>query len=138
MIANFTGTYSFLSNFHPHPMVVGGVEYPTLEHAFQAAKTDDIEDKRRIAALKTPGAAKKAGKKVRLVDNWNETRVGVMEGLLRHKFQDPEMKERLAGTAPEELVEGNTWRDTFWGQCPVGKGHNHLGKLLMKIRDTEG
>jgi predicted NAD-dependent protein-ADP-ribosyltransferase YbiA (DUF1768 family) len=34
-----------------------------------------------------------------------------------------------------EIVEDNTWGDTFWGQCN-GMGQNQLGKLLMKIRDT--
>ena len=33
-----------------------------------------------------------------------------------------------------ELIEGNVWNDTFWGVCN-GKGHNHLGKILMKVRD---
>jgi predicted NAD-dependent protein-ADP-ribosyltransferase YbiA (DUF1768 family) len=33
-----------------------------------------------------------------------------------------------------ELIEGNWWGDTYWGVCN-GVGENHLGKLLMKIRD---
>jgi predicted NAD-dependent protein-ADP-ribosyltransferase YbiA (DUF1768 family) len=32
------------------------------------------------------------------------------------------------------LIEENTWGDTFWGICK-GQGENHLGRLLMQIRD---
>ena len=37
-INSFRGQYGFLSNFHPAKTVFEGVEYPTSEHAFQAAK----------------------------------------------------------------------------------------------------
>ena len=37
-------------------------------------------------------------------------------------------------TEDAELVEDNWWGDKFWGVCN-GEGENHLGKLLMKIRD---
>lgn len=40
----------------------------------------------------------------------------------------------LLKTGDEELVEGNTWGDTFWGVCK-GKGRNELGKILMKVRE---
>ena len=33
-----------------------------------------------------------------------------------------------------ELVEDNAWGDTFWGRCN-GIGKNHLGKILMVIRE---
>ena len=58
-----------------------------------------------------------------------------MEGLLRKKFSDPSLKNLLDNTKGIELVEGNTWKDTFWGVYN-GNGKNMLGKLLMKIRDT--
>jgi predicted NAD-dependent protein-ADP-ribosyltransferase YbiA (DUF1768 family) len=32
------------------------------------------------------------------------------------------------------LIEGNTWGDRVWGQCPVGVGKNWLGEILMSIR----
>jgi hypothetical protein len=51
-----------------------------------------------------------------------------------------EMLNRLLNTGDEELVEGNTWNDTFWG-CTrktdgAWKGNNMLGKLLMEIREN--
>ena len=58
----------------------------------------------------------------------------MMEEILRAKFtQNLDLKEKLLATSDRLLVEGNTWNDRFWGVCK-GKGANHLGKLLMKIR----
>ena len=46
----------------------------------------------------------------------------------------PELRTKLADTEDEELIEGNTWNDTYWGVCR-GVGENHLGKLLMEVRE---
>jgi predicted NAD-dependent protein-ADP-ribosyltransferase YbiA (DUF1768 family) len=58
-----------------------------------------------------------------------------MRIILENKFGDYELRERLNSTKGCELIEGNTWGDKFWGQCPLGNGRNELGKLLMSIRD---
>jgi predicted NAD-dependent protein-ADP-ribosyltransferase YbiA (DUF1768 family) len=57
-----------------------------------------------------------------------------MEDLVRLKFTThPDLCERLLTTGDAELIEGNSWNDTFWGVCR-GKGRNELGKVLMKVR----
>jgi hypothetical protein len=43
------------------------------------------------------------------------------------------LKQLLLATGDKELIEGNTWGDTFWGVCN-GIGQNHLGKILMAKR----
>ena len=48
--------------------------------------------------------------------------------------QSEELKKKLLDTGDQELIEGNYWNDTFWGVCE-GKGQNHLGKILMQIRE---
>lgn len=60
-----------------------------------------------------------------------------MEEIVRAKFsQHPELEERLLATGDRKLVEGNPWNDTFQGvDVRTGKGQNHLGEILMKIRD---
>ncbi len=136
MIEKFDGEYAFLSNFHPCWIAYEGIVYPTSEHAFQAAKTLDTTERQRIAAIATPGGAKRAGKKVTLRPNWNTERVNVMLTILRLKFADPELRSKLLSTGEQELIEGNTWNDTFWGVCR-GKGQNMLGKLLMRVRSDE-
>lgn len=62
-----------------------------------------------------------------------------MENLIREKFKNPELREKLLSTSDAELVEGNTWHDNVWGNCNCPRcieieGQNNLGKTLMKIR----
>jgi ribA/ribD-fused uncharacterized protein len=133
-IDQFTGDYDFLSNFHPSPIEVDGIVYSTVEHAFQAAKTFDLEEKQAVAQAATPGIAKRKGRKVQLRPDWEQVKVGIMEELVRLKFTThATQREQLLATGDAELVEGNTWKDTFWGVCR-GKGRNALGKILMKVR----
>ena len=67
---------------------------------------------------------------------WNSyKKFHLMKRLLKMKFAIPELKEMLLATGDEELVEGNYWHDTIWGVCD-GVGENHLGKMLMEIREN--
>ena len=134
-INSFKGKYSFLSNFATTVFKYDGVLYTSVEAAFQAAKTDDIELKRRIAQY-SPEEEKKYGRKVKLRPDWNTVRVPVMKELLRLKFNSDMFgyKQALLNTGDAYLEEGNTHHDTFWGTCD-GVGENQLGKLLMEIRE---
>jgi predicted NAD-dependent protein-ADP-ribosyltransferase YbiA (DUF1768 family) len=38
-------------------------------------------------------------------------------------------------TGSEEIIEWNNWGDRIWGKTYDGVGENHLGKILMKIRE---
>lgn len=133
-IESFSGEFAFLSNFAPCKINMMGITFPTLEYAFQAAKTKDASKRRHIALLMTPGKAKRAGRELSLRSDWNLVRVNVMEWLLRQKFSQEPFKSQLIATGERELIEGNTWGDTFWGVCN-GEGRNMLGKLLMQIRE---
>lgn len=133
-INSFTGPYRFLSNFWTVKLEYEGQRYPSVEHAFQAAKTLDLAARSRIAVLPTSAAAKRAGRTVALRDDWERVRVPIMEQLLRLKFDNPELRTKLLSTGDAVLIEGNTWGDTFWGVCR-GAGENRLGRLLMVIRD---
>lgn len=58
-----------------------------------------------------------------------------MRQLVTDKFtRSNELRRRLLATEDAELVEGNAWNDTFWGVCR-GNGQNHLGRILMEVRD---
>jgi len=132
-IGRFEGEHAFLSNFFQQGLEFEGRSYATAEHAFQAAKTDDPAERERVRTARTPGGAKALGKRVTLRRGWDAERVSVMEAVLRAKFADPGLRARLLATGAAELVEGNSWNDTFWGVCR-GRGQNWLGKLLMKLR----
>ena len=74
MIDKFDGKYAFLSNYHPCAVFYEGIAYPSVEHAFQAAKTMDMAKRREIAGLPTPGQAKREGRKVTLRPDWEEVK----------------------------------------------------------------
>ena len=134
MITSFSGKYEFLSNFYPSEVEYKGIKFPTVEHAFQAAKCKTKEEMQKFTEYETPGKAKRAGRKVDIRDDWEIVKLFIMEELLRQKFSNPAMVRKLLDTGRCILIEGNHWNDTFWGICD-GKGENHLGVLLMKIRD---
>lgn len=133
-IDRFSGHHSFLSNFHPSAVTLDGDTYPTVEHAFQAGKTDDPAARERIRDAKTPAWAKALGRKVQLRGDWEDVKVGVMTDLVRQKFTaHPDLAAKLLATHDAQLVEGNTWGDRFWG-VSRGTGRNELGRILMKVR----
>lgn len=130
----FHGENRFLSNFSYSDIVYEDQLYPTVEHAFQAAKTLDLQDRYLISMASTPGMAKREGRQVQLRPDWEEIKLEVMAKLLRLKFADPELKQLLLATGDDYLEETNTWNDTYWGVCN-GVGENHLGRLLMMVRE---
>ncbi|MET0601837.1 MAG: NADAR family protein [Baekduia sp.] len=176
-IVSFDGEHRFLSNFAHAPIeMVRSVFvsqalswwspeltlfFPTVEHAFQAAKVEPAtphfaEHYRRIAEAPSPGAAKRLGSPrgfrehgATLRQGWDEIKVVVMLACLRKKFASsaaPGMAVDQGGRLPPSgldrlllhtgrrvLVEGNTWNDTYWGVCN-GVGTNMLGRLLMLVR----
>lgn len=134
MISEFKDEFKFLSNFYSSPIEFEGIIYPTVEHAYQASKTDSISMREKIASLPFPGQAKKYGRKVEIRKDWDK--LEIMKELLRKKFSIPELKELLLSTNDEMLIEGNWWNDVFWGiDLKTKEGENHLDKLLMEIRD---
>lgn len=134
-ITRFDGPYACLSNFHPSAVEWMGFEVPTLEHAFQLAKTLDPGARTEIAAASTPGLAKRLGRGVALRADWDESKCAVMEALLVQKFtRHAHLAAVLLSTGEAELVEGNSWGDTYWGVCN-GVGRNQLGCQLMQVRE---
>ncbi|MFW6008329.1 MAG: NADAR family protein [archaeon] len=141
MINNFKGKYWFLSNYSNYGFKYKGIYYKTNEHFFNAMKTLDKQERKKIINAKTPGEAKKLGRQCTLRENWDKgLRDKVMIKGLTLKFeQNKSIKEKLIATGDEKLVEGNTWHDNYWGACKCNKcknekKENKLGKSLMKIR----
>lgn len=134
-IDNFHGEYRFLSNFFPVWVKLGRQMFPTTEHAYQAAKTKDENERMKIAQAKTPGEAKRLGRKLDIRENWEEIKYNVMYELVKQKFsKDNNLKQKLLDTDEAELIEGNTWGDQEWGVYK-GKGKNLLGLILMEVRE---
>lgn len=133
-LGGFQGEYRFLSNFWPAVVTYNDIEFPTVEHAYQAAKSIETIWQLQVQRMNSPGSAKRFGKIIPLREDWEQVKLGIMEDLIRQKFiNDQGLKELLMATGTTQLIEVNKWNDTFWGECK-GVGYNHLGKILMKIR----
>lgn len=138
-INEFRGAYRFLSNFWPGgiPVFLDGDEYTTVEHAFQASKTLHMRERRAFQKVLRPGEAKKMGRALKdrglQRPDWENVKRRIMKDLLGQKFSEPELRDKLLDTGDQEIIEGNTWGDTYWGVCN-GQGQNWLGKLLMEVR----
>lgn len=149
MIDKFKGRWYFLSNFYACEIEHQGITYPSVEHYYVAMKFNDEQfidgkyytpgDLREIISkTKDPAQVKKLGRKIKLRKDWKNYKLKVMNHGVREKFKSPKLSELLISTGDMELVEGNSWHDNFYGQCDCfkckGKGKNHLGKILMKVR----
>lgn len=133
MIDSFQGEYRFLSNFWPTKVVLDGITFNSVEHAYVASKTNDREIKRLISLLEKPGDAKKIGRSIILRPDFDQIKLSIMYDLVQQKFNVEPLKSKLLSTGDRELIEGNTWGDKFWGVCD-NEGLNHLGKILMLVR----
>ena len=132
----FRNEYYYLSNMYPCSirLNIAGQDYRfgSSEAAFQAAKCPA----RASEFTDIDGyAAKRLGRKVQLVPGWDSMKLDVMHVIVKAKFdQNPELMAKLR-TLQCEIVEDNTWNDTYWGRCN-GRGQNHLGRILMSVRDN--
>jgi ribA/ribD-fused uncharacterized protein len=133
-IESFQGEFRWLSNFWPCEVELDGILYPSTENAYQAAKTLDLEV-RSFFVTCTPAKAKRKAKSLVIRDDWDMVKVNIMRDLISQKFTvHNELGKKLIDTFPREIIEGNTWNDTFWGVCN-GVGKNILGRLLMQRRE---
>lgn len=133
-ISKFDGRYGWLSNFWPAEVEYDDEMYPSSEHAYQAAKTLDLEARKRIRLEPSPGRVKRMGRRLELREGWEEVKLVVMASILYDKFtRHPDLRQKLIDTGSAELIEGNNWGDRFWGVDGTGK--NHLGRILMALRD---
>lgn len=134
-ITEFQGEFRWLSNFWPAKCWYDGVNYGSVEAAYQAAKTENAEERTCLLSV-TPATAKKIGRSFTIREGWHDMRLDVMKVLLEQKFtEDNHAGRQLIETHPAKLSEGNYWGDSFWGiDLKKGKGKNHLGKLLMERR----
>ena len=133
MIDKFDGNNSFLSNFYPCTVIYDGLTYSSSEAAYQAAKCANISMRAQFTTM-NPSKAKRMGRNVILRDDWERVKLNIMKEILIIKFTtNPDLAEMLLATGEEQLVEGNTWNDHYWGICN-GVGQNHLGKLLEEVR----
>jgi ribA/ribD-fused uncharacterized protein len=141
LIDSFRDDYAFLSNYYYVKVAFENVIYPTVENAYQAAKTLNLDERKKFEII-TPAEAKALGKEITLRPKWDLVKKTIMKDLLVQKFSIPKYKEKLLNTETANLIEGNWWHDNYWGICNCVKckaqgpyrTSNTLGNLLMEVR----
>lgn len=141
MVHGFENEFSFLSNFAACDVKYHGNIYKTAEHAFQAAKATTKQDHDYVASAPTPGQAKWRGRSITICKQWDAMKDEVMLEIVRAKFQDVEMRQKLIKALADGwdgFCEDNYWHDNYWGNCTCPacahiEGQNHLGKILMQV-----
>ncbi len=135
-----------LSNMAERPFVYNGIQFNSVEQAFQYIKGDYAEyngyksaDGTRLAASNqaiilrsTPWDAKRLGRRYTMDEvsrkNWDAHSSEVMKDLIKESFiQNPQALQRLLDTGDAVFThtqerEGSKWREEF-------------PKLLMEVRD---
>ena len=137
-ITKFRGKNFFLSNFYNAPIKYQGLFYQNDEAAFQSAKVIGTkqENLRKTFTILKANDAKRKGRHVLLRSDWEKVKEQVMYDIVFDKFtRNKDLKAKLLATGNAELIEGNTWHDTYWGyDFSKKRGQNKLGKILMQVR----
>lgn len=134
-----TSEQDFLRGDYPCSIVMESKTYPSLEHAYQAAKVLDLDDdvRDRIADAGTAREALDIGRErgIEIWPDWDERRVRVREYLTRQKFlASSALSEQLVATGEADILM-DRHEDSFWGIGEDGLGANREGKILMAVRD---
>jgi ribA/ribD-fused uncharacterized protein len=135
-ITVFRNHFFFLSNFFPVVVPYEGLLYPSVEHAYQAAKFPREPNVQRLLQENIPaGEAKAIGRSAKLPPRgWSVIRLDIMRELVQSKFKRADLRELLLATGNRRIAHVNDWGDKFWGMDQFGNGEDHLGRILVATR----
>lgn len=139
-ILGFFGPYRFLSNTCLCRVMLDGVEYPSVENAYKAWRWKP--ESRSYFTACTPLDAMRYNRDNNpdgpTLQDWLIQRRLLMYNLNLQKYNakiNPELHMQLQNTGDRYLAERNWWGDIYWGTDVEGNGENHLGQILMDIRE---
>jgi ribA/ribD-fused uncharacterized protein len=140
-IKGFFGPYRFLSNFWPARVILDGVEYKSVENAYQASKWKPEDRAYFLTCTELESIKYNRGRKPNGYSDadWLLVRVDIMKNLVTQKFDptlNPTNTVLLKNTGTKYLEELNWWGDVFWGTNEQGVGESMLGKILMEVRES--
>ena len=138
MITSFKGEYDFLNNRFGCSFIWEGIKFNNVDTAFQASKFGNEAERKLFSRQSTEKAAMKGGQ-ITPSPEWEERKLETMMSIQIAKFtQNPSLMKRLIATGSSKIINGNNKKETYWGvDLYSWKGENHLGKILMTIRDKE-
>jgi hypothetical protein len=138
-----------LSNHHQCIFVIDGVTYNCSEQAYMHKKALVCGDKDAAADIMKcshPKAQKQLGDGIVSTDDWEGMRVEAMTKIVSEKFgQNPHLMAFLRETTGSTYIAEDSPSDSFFGIGVNRHRHvrtnlqqiegNHMGKILMLIRD---
>ena len=98
------GSYEWLSNLYPVEFVLNGELYRTVEHFYQAQKTMNAIEHRKIFRARKGIGARRIGRALQPRSDWNTIRDTVMLAALRLKFTHPVLALKLLATGDSSLI----------------------------------
>lgn len=137
----YTPVFYALDNFSAHIVEIWGKKFQTSEHAYQwkkfAGSNPEIAD--QIFNATSPNEVKKISdaRKGEASPEFHDLKLQIMEEILRAKAAQHEKIRRILKESGTKTIVENSPIDSFWGAGPDGKGENALGKLWMKVRDSQ-
>jgi len=132
--------YGCFSNFSPHGIHLAGINWPTVEHYYQAQKFVGSADAALIPLIhqaQTPEKAAAIGRDCsrQLRPDWEQVKTQIMRaGVLKKFLTHADIGAILIATG-EQLIVENSPTDYYWGCGGDKTGDNHLGKILMSVRE---
>jgi ribA/ribD-fused uncharacterized protein len=135
--------FRWLSNMALVEITYKGRTFQSVEHVYMSEKFNSIDWKELCTSKTiTPYNIKKLSQErinmEPFVDNWDNIKLKVMEECLSLKFNKEPFRSKLIETGNQNIQEGNYHNDLFWGvdlNTNPNLGENHLGRLIMKIRE---
>lgn len=150
--------FGCFSNLYRRPIQIEGVEYPTVEHAYQSLKPRDVRVRNWLLEAPAPSLVALGAHVLpsdepdptmvmgRVADallgfhtrpGWSRLRYPWMLACLMAKFsQHQDLADLLISTENAEIIEAGRIDDDAgrrWG-IVNGRGANYLGRMLMRVR----
>jgi ribA/ribD-fused uncharacterized protein len=132
--------YGCFSNFSLHSIEMQNTLWATVEHYYQAQKFVGSSDEEIIPLIhqaSTPEEAAALGRcsTRQIRSDWEIVKTQVMrEAVFKKFFSHLDIREILLSTGSQLLVEDSP-NDYFWGCGENKTGQNHLGQILMSVRE---
>lgn len=131
------------SNVYACPVSYNGLEYASVEHAYQSARFDPKLYPEIFHSIITADTALEANRIAQLNKrysraDWNSRKFRVMIEICTAKFsQNPELRSLLISSVPKVLIE-HAPQDSCWGMVTnehgIAAGSNFAGRILMIVR----
>ena len=136
--------YIYFSPYTSHAILLDGVTYPTVEHAYQCERYTDkkiIEEIRKATSPVKAWEVSTKYKHLQIPEFKNESyKLKIMKMLMTLKAeQHEEVRKALKDSGDLEIVKRVVTYppgDGFWDIGEDGKGLNHIGKIWMEIREN--